>query len=124
MTIVDVYKIVPNWKSLVKSQLSMFNNYPKDLSEFSVELHNATWCPDCERESSALFAMVESLGGKAPKLKIIGYENIQEYKQLKTSKKLEISCLPTIIFKNSNQEAVLSINEKSNPSFREVINIL
>lgn len=120
MTIQDIYKIAPNWKSIVESKVVNYKKLNKDLSEYSVELHNGTWCPDCERESTELFALIESFGVKAPSLTIISYEDIEKYKLMKISNTLGISCLPTIIFKKKNQN-VLTIKEKAYPSFIEVI---
>lgn len=121
MTIEEMYRLAPHWRELVESKISSFSDYDKDLGDYSVELHNATWCPDCERESSSLLAFVEALGEKAPKLIIFGYEDVEHYKKLKASNQLSISCLPTIIFKDENMKTVLTIHEKAESSFGEVI---
>ncbi len=106
------------WQSEIAEQLEKFRNIELNLSQVEIELHNATWCPDCVRECSELLAIKASLRDKAPKISLISYENKDEYMNNKAS--LDISCLPTIIFKRNGQEFA-RIEEDSKGKMLELI---
>lgn len=117
--VLDIYSYAPEWRSLVDSKKQNYTDIRDDYSNFRIVVHNATWCPDCVRETTELLAFVEVLGAKAPSLEIIPYEDINDYKEKKLSGVLEITCLPTIIFSNNDGE-LGRIEEKSDPDFKSL----
>lgn len=90
------------WQKEIAKQQAKYRNIELDLSDVSIDLHNATWCPDCVRECSELLALKAALGSKAPEISLISYEDKEDYMNNKAS--LDISCLPTIIFKRGKLE--------------------
>jgi len=112
----EIYKFAPHWKDVVNRKLKGIENSNQDLSEIKVIMHNASWCPDCEREVTELLALCESLKNKSPKLELISYEDKEEYKKKKSQGKLSITALPTFeIIKNDI--LIGKIIEKSNGGF-------
>ncbi|OUR94229.1 hypothetical protein A9Q84_18170 [Halobacteriovorax marinus] len=112
------------WESKILSKMNLFSDFQGDYSEFHITLHNATWCPDCERESTDLLAMIKVLDKSSPKLEIIHYEDRAEYKDKKDRGQLSIHCLPTIIFHDKLQREIGRIEEQSIPSFHTVAHSL
>ena len=115
----ELFQIAPHWQNLVEDKSKNYSDIQGDFSSFSIIVHNATWCPDCERETVELLALCRALGEKAPSLEIVHYEDIEEYKKAKAQKTLPISCLPTIIFLKDENE-LGKIEEESDPNFREL----
>jgi len=115
----NIYSIAPDWVSLVESKVEKFLDLKDDYSDIEILVHNATWCPDCVRETTDLLAMQRALGKNSPSVSIIHYEDFKEYKLQKGLGTLEISCLPTIIFKKKGVE-LGRIEEKSIPDFRSL----
>lgn len=109
MNLTDIKKMWESHISEAKSDLSTNNLGYLGLS---VDIHNATWCPDCEREVSLLLALDESAQPGFDAVNLHSYEDINVYKDGKAKGALEISCLPTLIFYRKGEE-VLRIEENS-----------
>jgi thiol-disulfide isomerase/thioredoxin len=109
MNLNDIKNIWAKPISEAKSRLSISN---QNLQGLSVDIHNATWCPDCEREVSLLLAINENAQPAFDTLSLHSYEDINVYKEGKVKGTLEISCLPTLIFYRKGEE-VLRIEEDS-----------
>lgn len=112
----ELYKLAPSWEDLSISKRSSYAGVTLDLSDYTFIVHNATWCPDCERELTELMALCDELGiDRSPKLVLKSYENIEEYKVLKGRGQLEVSCLPTIEV-NKNSVVIGKVEETSSPN--------
>lgn len=99
MTIQELEQL---WQKEIAEQQEKYCDIDLNLSDVKVELHNATWCPDCVRECSELLAIKAALGSKAPEISLISYEDKEHYMSNKAS--LDINCLPTIVFTRNEQE--------------------
>lgn len=108
MTIEELEQL---WKDEIANHLIKLQDVQLDLSDVSIELHNASWCPDCVRESSELLAIKQALKDKAPQIALVNYEDKEHYMANKAE--LEVNCVPTIIASLNGQEYA-RIEENSN----------
>ncbi|EQC47474.1 hypothetical protein [Bacteriovorax sp. Seq25_V] len=110
--------IKDEWKTLVKQKMGSYKelNEEVDFDNLEVDIHNASWCPDCEREVTDLFAWLNVVESDLIKLNIFEYEDKELYKSQKLNGCLSIKCLPTIIFKKSGLE-LLRVEEISDNNF-------
>ncbi|MEH6446621.1 MAG: hypothetical protein V7784_22215 [Oceanospirillaceae bacterium] len=83
-----------------------------NYNTLTVTIHNASWCPDCEREISQLLALDAQAEQGFDAITVHSYEDIADYKKRKIAGELAISCLPTIIVYRQGLE-VLRIEEDS-----------
>ncbi|GAA6154206.1 TlpA family protein disulfide reductase [Pseudoteredinibacter isoporae] len=104
------------WKPEIDQHLSKIQNMKQDFSDVEIIIHNASWCPDCVRETSELLAIKQSLQDKAPQITLISYEDKDYYMSNKAE--LDINCVPTIIAKRNGQEYA-RIEENSNGKLLE-----
>ena len=100
------------WASEIDAAKSKLTGTVIDLSELSVVVHNASWCPDCEREVSYLIALNKQASSGLEDITVHSYEDKAAYQQGKLSGELQIRCLPTLIFYRQGKE-VLRIEEDS-----------
>ena len=109
-----LYEKAPEWRELVQQKRDYFLKSGLSISvkDLSIEVHNATWCPDCVREVTELMALI-TLCQNPITLKVISYEDREAYKDAKENGRLPIDCLPTIIFKKSDKE-ICRVKESSN----------
>ncbi len=110
-------KLVPLWQNIIDSKVALYSDIANDLSNIRVTVHNASWCPDCEREVTDLLALAAALKEQAPAIQIISYEDKARYKAQKAQGQLAIKCLPTIIFNDSHKE-IGRIEEQAVTSFK------
>jgi len=115
MTIQELEQL---WQKEIAEQQEKYRSIDLNLSDVKVELHNATWCPDCVRECSELLAIKAALGSKAPEISLISYEDKEHYMSNKAN--LDVNCLPTIIFKRKGKE-LKRIEENSNGKMSQII---
>ncbi|MFT5709124.1 MAG: thiol-disulfide isomerase/thioredoxin [Oceanospirillaceae bacterium] len=90
-------------------------NVPANLHNYktlTVTIHNASWCPDCEREVSQLLALDAQAEHGFDSITVHSYEDIEDYKKRKIAGALVVTCLPTLIFYQEGQE-VLRVEEDS-----------
>ncbi|MBB6523872.1 thioredoxin family protein [Pseudoteredinibacter isoporae] len=99
MTIEELEQL---WQVEISNYRSQLNGLDLDLSDVHISLHNASWCPDCVRETSELLAIKQALKEKAPHITLISYEDKEHYMNNKSS--LEVNCVPTIIASRDGQE--------------------
>ncbi|PIK15801.1 hypothetical protein [Halobacteriovorax sp. JY17] len=120
----EIYIHAPHWEDIVELKRREFlrNENSLSLEDISIEVHNATWCPDCEREITGLMALI-LLSAEKPILKIYSYENREEYRSKKLSGLLSTECLPTIIFKK-NEVEITRVLEDSKGRLLELLNSL
>lgn len=83
-----------------------------NYSGHNVVIHNASWCPDCEREVVELLALNELAGSGFDQITLHSYEDKAQYQARKQSGKLTVNCLPTIIIYRDETE-VIKIEEDS-----------
>lgn len=106
-----------NVRNIWQQQIAVAAQDPQfqacNLQGLSAVIHNATWCPDCEREVSQLLAIDKQAKSGFEKIDLHSYEDKAAYREGKQASSLPISCLPTIIFYRDNQE-VYRIEEDSN----------
>ncbi len=100
------------WASLIDDASHNIATDVNDFKALKVVIHNATWCPDCEREVSELLALDAQAIQGFDNITLYSYEDKADYKQRKAAAELPISCLPTLIFYRADQE-VLCIKEDS-----------
>ena len=100
------------WSSSIKDAKDKISLQKSDLGKLSVVIHNASWCPDCEREVSQLLALDELASHSFANVTLYSYEDKEEYKQKKLAGELDVTCLPTLIFYVQNKE-VMRIEEDS-----------
>ena len=100
------------WSSSIKEATDKISQQKNDLGKLSVVIHNASWCPDCEREVSLLLALDHQASASFAKVTLHSYEDKEQYKQRKLAGELAISCLPTLIFYKQDKE-VMRIEEDS-----------
>lgn len=110
----EIYSFAPKWRELVtkKKQEFLDKNTNLKLETISIDIHNATWCPDCERETVELIALLE-INSTTVEINIYSYEDLQSYKDKKKEGSLPVKCLPTFIIKSHNKE-IARIEEDSN----------
>ncbi len=72
--------------------------------DIGVVVHNASWCPDCEREVSYLLAVDAQAQEGFGDIALHSYEDKESYRLGKQSGTLPINCLPTIIFSLGDKE--------------------
>lgn len=101
------------WRSSIALSESELSSGDMDLSAVSVFIHNASWCPDCEREVSQLLSIDGQVSQGFREIVLESYEDKESYKAEKSKGQLKISCLPTIIFYRKGVE-VARIEEDSN----------
>lgn len=82
------------------------------LNELDIEVHNATWCPDCVREVSELLALANNAAANFKSITLNSYEDKAQYQEGKKDGSLTINCLPTIRIHRQG-ELVLEILEDS-----------
>lgn len=125
----NILKLIPAWGELIQNRSpSVFEGELSKLDGLQITIHNATWCPDCQRETIDLLAFLLRNKIQGLQISVISYEDKQDYKNKKINNELTIRCLPTIIFLKNNIE-VHRINEKSKDGgiaseIEEVINKL
>lgn len=108
----EILKNAPHWRALAEEKMSKYQGLNTDLSHFHLDIHTASWCPDCEREITELMALIWTLKDFAPSLNTIQhYENKDEYKQKKQAGVLNIKAVPTIIIKDANKLEINRIEE-------------
>jgi thiol-disulfide isomerase/thioredoxin len=117
----EIYEVAPHWRQITESKTAQYKSFSKDLSNLSIIIHNASWCPDCEREVTDLLAFLSTQKNKPHKVEIHNYEDKELYKKMKSEKNLSISCLPTIIFNDKNSNSIATIEEQAIPNFTEFI---
>lgn len=100
------------WAAPITDAAELLTQQDNDLSKLSVVIHNASWCPDCEREVSLLLALDAQASHGFANVTLHSYEDKEEYKQKKLAGELAITCLPTLIFYSQDQE-VMRIEEDS-----------
>ncbi|MGB1237636.1 MAG: TlpA family protein disulfide reductase [Pseudomonadales bacterium] len=109
MTLDDLHTL---WaEQIARTRLAM-EVKDADLSALHVQLHNATWCPDCERESTVLLALSQGAAKGFGVLELNSYEDKAAYQSAKADGRLSVDCLPTLIVKREGKE-VLRIEEDS-----------
>jgi len=109
MTLNDIKQL---WAKPIKDATETISHLIGDLGELSVVVHNATWCPDCEREVSQLIALDEQASRRFENITLYSYEDKADYQQKKLAGELAITCLPTLIFYKQGEE-VMRIEEDS-----------
>lgn len=104
--------LAARWSKPIARAAQTYQGNSLDLSQYKVELHNASWCPDCEREVSDLLGLQQANQQEFGAIELHSYENKAAYQQQKQSASLPIDCLPTIIFYCAGKP-VLTIKETS-----------
>ncbi len=92
------------WQTTIDAAKSDLPVEDKNYQSLTVAIHNASWCPDCEREVSQLLAVDAQAAKGFGELVLHSYEDIESYKAGKKAGSLSITCLPTIIFYRDEQE--------------------
>ena len=117
----EIYSFAPKWRELVtkKKQEYLDKNANLQLQTISIDIHNATWCLDCERETVELIALIE-LNSTTVEINIYSYEDLQSYKDKKKEGSLPVKSLPTFIMKSHNKE-IARIEEDSNNKLLELL---
>jgi|GEM_PF-1768115 len=105
-------KLASRWSKSIARAAQTYQDHELDLSQYKVELHNASWCPDCEREVSDLLGLQQANTLKFAAIELHSYENKASYQQQKQTNSLPIKCLPTIIFYRADT-LVLTVEENS-----------
>jgi len=100
------------WSSSIEQATNKISQQQCDLGKLSVVIHNASWCPDCEREVSLLLALNQQASRSFAEVTLYSYEDKEQYKQKKLAGELAITCLPTLIFYQQDKE-VMRIEEDS-----------
>lgn len=88
------------WASSITQQSNELPNL--DLASLEIEVHTASWCPDCVREVSELLALDKAASRSFKNVTLLSYENKDDYIAKKSSGGLNISCLPTIVIKDQH----------------------
>lgn len=109
MTLTDIRRL---WAQPISNAKQQIPANHSDYHEYTVLIHTASWCPDCEREVSQLLALDEQASHGFEKISLHSYEDKESYQRLKGEGGLDISCLPTLIFCHRGEE-VLRIEEDS-----------
>jgi thiol-disulfide isomerase/thioredoxin len=109
MTLNDIKQL---WSTPIKDAAETVSQQIGDLGELSVDIHNASWCPDCEREVSLLLAIDELASRGFENMTLFSYEDKTDYRQKKLAGELSITCLPTLIFYKQGEE-VMRVEEDS-----------
>ncbi len=111
----EIYSYAPKWRELVDIRTKELQDKDTKLSldSISIDIHNATWCPDCERETVELMALL-SINSTPVEINIYSYEDLQDYKEKKKNGALPIKCLPTFIFKRDSKELTRIEEDSSN----------
>lgn len=119
---IDYLNLIPQWSENIQQEKENYRNLENlvKLKGVTVILHNATWCPDCKRESVSLLAFLEANKELDIKLELISYEDRELYKANKRDGKLGIECLPTIIFSRLSNE-IFRIEELASPNFKSLL---
>ncbi len=120
----EIYSHAPKWRELVANRRNELEAKEVELSleSISIDIHNASWCPDCERETVELMALLE-INSKKVEINIYSYEDIQSYKAKKAEGSLPVKCLPTFIFKRDGEE-LARVEESSGGELQEILNSL
>jgi len=111
------------WSAPIKVATDTISQQIGDLGKFSVVIHNASWCPDCEREVSLLLAIDEQASVPFENVTLYSYEDKEDYQQKKLAGELAVSCLPTLVFYRQDEE-VLRIEEDSAGQLVELLSKL
>lgn len=101
MKLNDIKKL---WKKTIDTAKSELPIEDKNYQSITVDIHNASWCPDCEREVSTLLALDAQSSQGFGELNLHSYEDKENYIAGKQSGSLSITCLPTIIFYRDKKE--------------------
>ena len=109
MTLNDIKQL---WSTPIKDAAVTISHQIGDLAELSAVVHNASWCPDCEREVSLLLAIDEQASRGFENITLYSYEDKADYQQKKLAGELAITCLPTLVFYRQGEE-VMRIEEDS-----------
>lgn len=117
----EIYSHAPKWRELVNAKkVELLNQkISLDLNIDSIDIYNASWCPDCERETVELMALL-LLNSSPVKISIHSYEDLETYKENKKEGVLPIKCLPTFIF-STNDKEVVRIEENSNGQLLQIL---
>lgn len=83
-----------------------------DYSGLSAVVHNASWCPDCEREVVQLLVINELADSGFDQIILHSYEDKAQYQASKQRGELTVSCLPTILIYRGEAE-VMKVEEDS-----------
>lgn len=121
---INYSKLIPQWCEQIQKAASKYYNLDDiiKLKDIKITLHNATWCPDCQRESIEVLAFLEANKNLNIEFELISYEDKENYKDSKTKGILPIKCLPTIIFTNAkNANEILKIEEQAIPNFKSLL---
>lgn len=120
-TFEEIYSYAPKWREFVikRKQELLDRGVELSLGPISLDIYNATWCPDCERETVELLALL-LLNSTPIDINIHSYEDIESYKEKKKEGSLPVKCLPTFIFKSNNKE-ISRIEENSNNKLLEIL---
>ena len=109
MTLTDIQHL---WAQPISAAKQTIQTNHNDYHEYIAVIHNASWCPDCEREVSLLLALDGQSSSGFKQISLHSYEDKESYQRLKREGSLDISCLPTLIFYRRGTE-VLRIEEDS-----------
>ncbi len=122
---ISYFKLKEDWNALVKSKEASYKKFKdsKSFKNLEISLHNASWCPDCEREVTDLLAWLTTLNDETISFLAYEYEDKEKYKREKKENLLSINSLPTIIFKKDNKE-IMRIEEESRIDFLNEVSIL
>jgi len=118
MTLAELQSL---WASSITQQSKELPNL--NLTSLEVEVHTASWCPDCVREVSELLALNKAASHGFKNLTLHSYEDKEDYMAKKASGVLDISCLPTIMI-NHEQGEVAVIKEDSQGGITPIIKSL
>mgnify|MGYP000577873826 CR=1 FL=1 len=100
------------WQTAINAAKSELPFEDVSYQSLTVDIHNASWCPDCEREVSLLLALDAQASKGFGELVLHSYEDKESYKARKQSGSLSITCLPTIIFYRDEKE-IFRVEEDS-----------